>query len=439
MLRRDFLRVTAGVFSSRAPAPPRPNIVFIAADDLGYGELGVQGSRDIPTPRIDSIAAEGIRFTNGYVSCPVCSPTRAGWLTGRYQQRFGHEFNPGPAHRADPAFGLPLSETTLAERLKAAGYATALIGKWHLGYRPQFHPLRRGFDEFFGFLAGAHPYLPRPGAGAILRGTSPVEESEYLTDAFAREAVAFIERNKQRPFFLHLSFNAVHAPLEAAAKYLERFAGIPQERRRTFAAMLSAMDDAVGRVLAALRAHGLEDDTLIIFISDNGGPTRNTTSRNDPLRGYKGQVLEGGIRVPFLMQWKRRLPRGGTCDAPVIALDIVPTVLAAAGLPLPDPLDGVNLLPLLTGERRGVPHAALYWRFGPQAAIRKGDWKMVRLGEGPAQLYNLAEDVGETRNLAAAQPARLKELIEDWEAWNRQLVPPRWQAPAPAAARRKVV
>ncbi len=440
MLRRDFLKLASGSVLHAAIAPAsRPNILFIAADDLGYGELSIQGSRDIPTPHIDSIGAEGIRFTNGYVSCPVCSPTRAGWLTGRYQQRFGHEFNPGPAQQASPDFGLPLSETTLADRLKAAGYATGLVGKWHLGYREPFHPLRRGFDEFFGFLAGAHPYLPRRGAEPILRGNSPVQESEYLTDAFAREAVAFIERHKQRPFFLYLSFNAVHAPLEATDKYLARFSRIADQRRRTFAAMLSALDDAVGRVLAAIRTHKLDENTLVIFISDNGGPTRNSTSRNDPLRGYKGQVLEGGIRVPFLMRWKGRLPEGRTWDQPVIALDIVPTALAAAGLPLPDSLDGVNLLPYLTGERRGAPHPALYWRFGNQAAIRKGDWKMVRLGDGATHLYNLAEDIGETRDLAAAQPARLKELSEDWEAWNRQLVAPRWQPRARRARRKKVV
>ncbi|MGC8793874.1 MAG: sulfatase [Bryobacteraceae bacterium] len=438
MLRREFLKAGAGaVLGGIASAAPRPNILFIAADDLGYGELGAQGSREIPSPNIDSIAAAGIRFTDGYVSCPVCSPTRAGWMTGRYQQRFGHEFNPGPADRADPAFGLPLSETTLADHLKKAGYATGLVGKWHLGYRPEFHPLQRGFDEFFGFLAGAHPYLPTRRAEPILRGTSPVEEKEYLTDAFAREAVSFIERHSRQPFFLYLSFNAVHAPLQATEKYLVRFSHIADERRRTFAAMLSAMDDAVGRVLAALRTHKLEEDTLIIFISDNGGPTRTTTSRNGPLRGYKGQVWEGGIRVPFFVQWKRQLPQGKVYGRPVIALDIVPTALAAAGQPLPAGLDGLNLLPYLAGEREDAPHAALYWRYGPQAAIRKGNWKMLRLADGVPHLYNLAEDVGESRDLASAQPARLKELTEDWEAWNRQLAPPRWRTPAQRAKKEK--
>jgi arylsulfatase A-like enzyme len=437
--RRDFLKATAlWACSPALAAPARPNIVFIAADDLGYAELGVQGCRDIPTPNIDSIAANGVRFTDGYVSCPVCSPTRAGWITGRYQQRFGHEFNPGPAQQADPNFGLPLNEVTLANQLKAAGYATGIVGKWHLGYRPEFHPQKRGFDEFFGFLGGAHPYLPTPGADPILRGTQPVEEREYLTEAFAREALDFIERHRNQPFFLYLSFNAVHAPLQATEKYLARFSQIQDQRRRTFAAMLSAMDDAVGRVLQRLREYKLEDNTLVVFISDNGGPTNNTSSRNDPLRGYKGQVLEGGIRVPFLMQWKARLPKGLVYREPVISLDIFPTVVAAAGASLPaNPLDGVNLLPYLTGQSKGAPHHALYWRFGAQAAIRKGPWKMVRLADGQPQLYNLAEDIGESRDLASAQPAKLKELLEDWEAWNRQLSPPRWQQGARARRARK--
>jgi arylsulfatase A-like enzyme len=437
--RRDFLKATAlWACSPALAAPARPNIVFIAADDLGYAELGVQGCRDIPTPNIDSIAANGVRFTDGYVSCPVCSPTRAGWIAGRYQQRFGHEFNPGPAQQADPNFGLPLSEVTLANQLKAAGYATGIVGKWHLGYRPEFHPQKRGFDEFFGFLGGAHPYLPTPGADPILRGTQPVEEREYLTEAFAREALDFIGRHRNQPFFLYLSFNAVHAPLQATEKYLARFSQIQDQRRRTFAAMLSAMDDAVGQVLQRLREYKLEDNTLVVFISDNGGPTNNTSSRNDLLRGYKGQVLEGGIRVPFLLQWKARLPKGLVYREPVISLDIFPTVVAAAGASLPaNPLDGVNLLPYLTGQSKGAPHHALYWRFGAQAAIRKGPWKMVRLADGQPQLYNLAEDIGESRDLASAQPAKLKELLEDWEAWNRQLSPPRWQQGARARRARK--
>src|SRR6266542_2102292 len=223
MNRREFLQGIGGLAAApvlgRSAAARKPNILLIVADDLGYAELGVQGNKDIPTPNVDSIARNGVRFTSGYVSCPVCSPTRAGLNTGRYQQRFGHEFNPGPEEAAETQFGLPLTETTLAARMKALGYSTGMVGKWHLGYRPELHPQKRGFDEFFGFLGGAHPYLSngRKG-GAILRGTEPVEEREYLTDAFAREALAFIDRHHREPFFLYLPFNAVHAPMQTIDK-----------------------------------------------------------------------------------------------------------------------------------------------------------------------------------------------------------------------------
>ncbi len=316
----------------------KPNVLIIVADDLGYADVGFQGCKDIPTPNIDSIAAAGVRCSNGYVSCPVCSPTRAGLLTSRYQQRFGHEFNPGPNNDTDKAaeFGLPLTETTLATTLKGAGYNTALVGKWHLGFDEKYRPRQRGFDEYFGFLGGAHQYLPQgkraaANAAAIYRGDSPVQETEYLTDAFAREAAAFVERQKAEPFFLQLTFNAVHQPLQAPDKYLSRFSGIEDETRKTYAAMLSALDDGVGKVLETLRRKGLEENTLIFFISDNGGPTHANGSKNTPLRGDKATVWEGGIRVPFLVQWKAKLPAGKTYDQPVIALDIGATAAAAAG------------------------------------------------------------------------------------------------------------
>ncbi|MCX5758725.1 MAG: sulfatase-like hydrolase/transferase, partial [Candidatus Hydrogenedentes bacterium] len=345
--------------------PARPNIVVILADDLGYADLGCQGCSDIPTPNIDSLAREGVRFTNGYVSCPVCSPTRAGLMTGRYQQRFGHEFNPGPPTAAQDTFGLPLDQPTIAERLKAAGYATGLFGKWHLGFKPEMQPQKRGFDEFYGFLGGAHNYL-RVGekANPIMRGTEPVADIDYTTDAFAREAVSFIDRHRTVPFFLYVPFNAVHAPLEAPEKYLSRFPNIEDKKRRTFAAMLSALDDNVGLILAKLRECQLEENTLVFFISDNGGPTVQTSSRNHPLQGFKGQVYEGGIRVPFLAQWKGRIPSGKVDDRPVIAIDVHPTALAVAGVipPADAKLEGVNLLPYLTGQESAAPHDALFWR-----------------------------------------------------------------------------
>src|SRR5262245_6447241 len=320
-------------FAALAADAKKPNILIILADDLGYADVGFHGCKDIPTPNIDSIARNGVRCTNGYVSGPYCSPTRAGLLTGRYQQRFGHEFNPGGG-----TAGMPVDQVTLADRLKKAGYATGLVGKWHLGSAPQFHPQKRGFDEYFGFLGGQHAYFPEKGnkADPILRGTEPVDEQEYLTDAIARESVAFIERHKKEPFFLYMAFNAVHTPMHATDKYLKRVANISDVKRHIYAAMLSAADDAVGAVLAKLKEAGLEENTLIFFFSDNGGPTMKGTtingSRNEPLRGSKRQTLEGGIRVPFAVQWKGKLPAGKVYDKPVIQLDIQPTALAAAGV-----------------------------------------------------------------------------------------------------------
>lgn len=365
-------------------------------------------------------------------------------MTGRYQQRFGHEFNPGPTQAASPGFGLPLNEITIAERLKPLGYATGMFGKWHLGYQPEMQPQKRGFDEFYGFLGGAHSYL-NPGAKdhPILRGTEPVAEIDYTTDAFAREAVSFIERHRAEPFFVYLPFNAVHMPLESIQKYLARFEGITDKKRHTFAAMLSAMDDGVGHVLAKLRELGLEENTLIFFISDNGGPTAQTSSRNDPLRGFKAQVFEGGIRVPFAIQWKGHLPAGKTFNVPVISLDIHPTILAAVGAAVTpeQKLDGVDLLPYLNGRTHELPHDSLFWRFGEQHAIRKGDWKMLRFQDGP-ELYSLAEDISEKKNLAAQNPAKLAELQAAYDAWNATLIPPRWKrggAPAPLRRARRAL
>jgi arylsulfatase A-like enzyme len=414
-----------------ASAARKPNIVLIVADDLGYGELSIQGSKDIPTPNIDSIARNGVRFTNGYVSCPVCSPTRAGLLTGRYQQRFGHEFNPGPPQQAEEDFGLPLSETTIAARLKSLGYATGMFGKWHLGFKPEYNPTKRGFDEFFGFLGGAHPYFDVNGrqGNPIMRGAQAVDEPSYLTDAFAREAVSFIERRKSEPFFLYLPFNAVHNPLQAADKYLARFNSITDQKRKTFAAMMAAMDDAVGKVLTKLRESKLEENTLVFFIADNGGPTPQTTSGNGPLNGFKGQTLEGGIRVPFMMQWKGKLPEGKLYEMPVIALDIHPTVVAAAGGKIPSEarLDGRNLIPYLLGETKGRPHDQLFWRFGDQTAIRSGDWKLVKTrGARTPHLYNLAADIGERNDLAAKHPDKVKELQAAYDKWNAELAGPKW-------------
>jgi arylsulfatase B len=426
-------------------APRPPNIIVILADDLGYADLGCQGCKDIPTPNIDSLAKNGVRFTDGYVSSPYCSPSRAGLLTGRYQQRFGHEFNT-PGRRKD--VGLPLTEKTLADRLKAAGYATGIVGKWHLGAGTQFHPLRRGFDEFFGFAHEGHFYVgpgykgeftaslrPREPdydkLNPILRGTEPVEEPDYLTEAFTREAVAFIAKHRDRPFFLYLAYNAVHSPMQAIPKYLERFSRIPDKKRRVFAAMLGALDDGVGAVLEALRDAQLEENTLVFFLSDNGGPTAELTTSNLPLRGFKGECLEGGIRVPFLLQWKGRLPAGRVYRQPIIALDILPTALAAAQAKLPADVktDGVDLLPYLAGGSAKAPHEYLFWRLGSQAAVRKGNWKLLKNGNERVQLFDLAADIGETDNLADRKPDLAKELDSALQRWNAQLAQPLWGGP----------
>jgi arylsulfatase A-like enzyme len=417
-----------GVFAAKGR---RPNVLLILADDLGYGELGCQGCRDIPTPNIDAIASGGVRFTDGYVSAPLCSPTRAGLMTGRYQQRFGHEFNPGGQARAVENFGLPLAQRTLAEWLKREGYVTGLVGKWHLGFKAEYVPTKRGFDEFFGFLGGAHAYLPsgRGAGGGLLRGTERVAEKEYLTDAFTREAVAFIDRHQAEPFFLYLAYNAVHAPMQGSAEREGRFADIADPARRTFATMLAPLDDGVGAVLGRLKEVGLERDTLVIFLSDNGGPTATTTSRNDPLRGYKAQVLEGGIRVPFLMRWPGKVPAGKVYSHPAISLDVVPTVLAGAGVKVgrEAKLDGVDLLPYVAGSRSQQPHKELFWRMGAQRAARVGEWKLVRLAAGAPALYNLKADIGEKEDLALRMPKKVGELEEAYARWDKENIDPLWR------------
>lgn len=420
----------------QAAGAERPNILFIVGDDMGYGDVGFHQCKDIPTPNLDKLASSGRRFTNGYVSGPYCSPTRAGLLTGRYQSRFGHEFNP-----SGPTQGLPLSETTLADRLRAAGYATGIVGKWHLGSRDSMHPQKRGFDEFFGFLGGAHSYFQPSG---ILRGNTPVRELDYTTDAFGREAVDFIERHKAKPWFLYLAFNAVHTPMDATDERLAKFASVAGKQRRTYDAMMLAMDEAIGTVLRKVEDSGLVGKTLIVFISDNGGPTMPGVtingSSNLPLRGSKRTTLEGGIRVPFVVSWKGHVAPG-VCDHPVIQLDATATALAAAGVEVKPEwkLDGVDLLPLLTGRSDSAPHDSLFWRFGKQMAVRSGNYKLVRydsnadtLTGAPGQpvtapkLYRLDQDVAETNDLASAEPAKVAELQRKWDEWNRSNVPPGW-------------
>ncbi len=419
----------------------RPNVIVILADDLGYADVGFTGCKDIPTPHIDTLAAHGVRCTSGYVSHSFCSPTRAGLMTGRYQQRFGHENNPAWLPE-DTKVGLPVNQTTVADVMKSAGYVTGAIGKWHLGAAPCFHPNERGFTEYFGFLGGGHMYLPGSRGGVeytipLMRNKTPLELGGYMTDILSSEAAAFIARHKADPFYLYLAYNAVHTPLQAPEKYLNRFAGIADEKRRTYAAMTSAMDDGIGRVLAALREHDLERDTLVFFFSDNGGPITVVPCSNAPLRGGKGQLFEGGIREPFVVQWRGRLPEKAVYDEPVVSLDVFPTAAALAGVKLPDglKLDGVNILPHLAGEIKTPPHERLFWRMGGGVswAVREGRYKLLKLNKNASlQLFDLNNDLGETKDLASEKPDVVARLQKAFETWNAELIPPLFESPKPA-------
>jgi arylsulfatase A-like enzyme len=406
----------------------KPNVLIVFSDDQGHASVGCYGLTDIPTPHIDSIAAGGVRFTNGYVTAPVCSPSRAGLLTGRYQQRFGHEHNPGAADGA----GLPLSEKTIADRFRAAGYTTGMVGKWHLGMGEKLHPLNRGFDEFFGFLHGAHDYLDPDRRtrknDPLLRGRKPVEENRYLTDAFGEEAAAFVRRHRKKPWILYLSFNAVHTPMQAKEADRKRFGKIEDPRRRTYAGMLFAMDRAVGTVLEELKRQDLLKRTLIFYISDNGGPTSQTTSSNAPLRGAKGQLYEGGIRVPWLVRWDGHLPAGKVVHEPVSSLDVVPTALAAAGIEVKKDsgLDGVNLIPWLTGESKTTPHEVLCWRSGRRWAVRAGAFKLVGRAK-QVELFDLSTDPSESKDLAKEKPKTVERLRGLYEQWEKGTVRPAWR------------
>jgi arylsulfatase A-like enzyme len=434
-------------FTATAAETAKPNVLVIVADDLGYGDIGVHGGKVVPTPHIDELAASGVRCTNGYVSAPYCSPARAGLLTGRYQTRFGHEFNP---HVGDEAtLGLPLDERTITDRLRSAGYRTAAFGKWHLGFSPAHHPQSRGFDEFFGFLVGGHNFLlhkdaaPKFGSAhshdMIYRGRDVQKLDGYTTDLFTDEALAFMRRDEAKPWLVYLAFNAVHTPLEIADKLRDRIPdSVTDPARRGYLSLLLGLDDAIGRVRSHLRESGQEKNTLVFFVGDNGGSGRKpffayNTGVNTPLRGDKGQTLEGGIRVPFFVSWPGRLSAGTTYDAPVCAIDILPTACAVAGIDAPAHADGVNLLPYLTGGKSGTPHERLFWRFGPQKAVRQGDWKLVDRRDFEAktnsgwQLYNLSQDIAEEQNLAAAHPQRVAELSRAWDEWNARNITPIWR------------
>lgn len=418
-------QVSGTQFSGR-----RPNVVVLLADDTGYADFSFRGSEFFLTPRIDSIAAAGVRCTDAYVTSSVCSPSRAGLLTGRYQQRFGHEFN--LPHKYSDRDGLPVGERTLADLLRDQGYPTLGVGKWHLGYTEQFRPLSRGFDHFFGFLQGSRSYKPLPADRLdrmnrlVLDDEVMPEDFEYLTDEFGERAAAFIHTHHAEPFFLYVAFSAVHVPLNAKPAVLERVTGLTGKRQK-LAAMTISLDEAVGRVLDALEEHDLTEDTLLFFLNDNGG-AEGSLADNAPFRGHKGTPFEGGLRVPFLVQWPRVLPAGTVYERPVSSLDLVPTALAAAGATsVSEDRDGVNLLPYLTGELQSAPHDTLYWRRGLHWAVRRGDWKLVGLPGQAPQLFELTKDPGEASDRAAERPELVAELVRAHETWSSGLVEPAWR------------
>ena len=435
-----------------------PNIIIILADDLGYGDVSYNRiNPDFLTPNIDSLTVNGVQCTNGYVTHPFCSPSRAALLTGRYQQRFGHENQPSGAvgDNTNPGLGLPLTEVILPQLLKPGSYVCGMIGKWHLGTAPSLFPNQRGFDYFYGFLGSSTNYygdrMMQNGTLANAPGPDPYCTSPngpYLTDLFTQQAVSFINSNAAQPFFLYLTYNAPHTPYQTPPPcYMNQVASITDSNRQTYAAMVTALDFGVGQVLQALHANNLLSNTLIFFLSDNGAPQpppalNYTQPSNYPLRGWKSTLWEGGIRVPFAIQWTGTLPSNAIYTQPVSSLDIVATAAAAAGVSLPNDriYDGINLLPSLAGQQVS-PQRMLFWRWfglGPSGpvgsgqtiyAVRSGDLKLgVPDAYAPVKLFNLANDIGETTNLSTSQPSNVASLQQSWNQWNAQMIEPLWAA-----------
>ena len=422
-----------GVEEISRPAREKPNFILIVADDLGFGDLGLNGSIQIKTPNIDRLATTGINCSQGYVSSAVCSPSRAGFLTGINQVKFGHDNNIGGSQPGfDPLFmGLPLSQKTIADFLKPLGYVCGLIGKWHLGYEDHFHPLKRGFDEFWGYTGGGHDYFTSLPDGKGYK--APIECNyktpeplTYITDDKGNECVEFIERHKDHPFFLFASFNAPHAPMQAIEEDLKLYKHIADTKRRTYAAMVHRLDVNIGRIIKAVEQSGIARNTLIIFISDNGGPTDSNASINAPYNGQKGILLEGGIHVPYILNWPMTIPAGETYDNPVTSLDIAPTFIELAGGKTPEEkkFDGVNIIPFILGENNSPPHQVLKWRFTISAAIREGDWKLIRLPDRLPMLYHLPTDISEQNNVALENTEKTEEMLKELGQWDVKLPHP---------------
>ena len=423
----------------KAIQKPKPNIIVIVSDDAGYADFSCYGNQTVKTPNIDELAASGVRFTSGYVSASVCGPSRAGLMTGRCQQRFGYEVNNVPK-AMDPTvglqgeeMGLPLDQMTMADYMKMAGYTNMAAGKWHLGIADRYHPLQRGFDEFYGFLGGSRHYFPdvRDYArkdNAVRRNHVKQSDFSYTTDGFTNAAIDFIRRHEKEKFFVYLAYNAVHTPLQAKEEDMEDYAFLKDKADQTFAGMIRSLDENMGKLLTFLEKENLRENTLIFFINDNGGPSYVTPADNGPLSGCKGTHYEGGIRVPFIISWPAVLPKNTEYDFPVISFDILATMLAVTGVDEREstPLDGVDLIPYLTGKKKQRPHPTLFWREYITAAVRDGDWKLIRFPDKPAQLYNLANDISEVHDLAAQRPEMVKSLYGKLWAWEQQLARPLW-------------
>ncbi|MCP3928756.1 MAG: sulfatase-like hydrolase/transferase [Bacteroidetes bacterium] len=415
-------------------AQEQPNIILIMADDLGFGDLSINGSTQIKTPFIDQLGKSGVICSEGYVSAPVCSPSRAGIMTGRNQVAFGHDNNIGGNQPGfDPAFlGMPLTETTIAERMKALGYVTGIVGKWHLGERPKYHPGKRGFDEYWTYKKGSHDYFIADSKAkgikeAIDCNYKKVHSITYITDDKGDESVDFIERHKEEAFFLFVSFNAPHTPMQAKEEDLKLYAHIKNEKRRTYAAMVHSLDENVGKIIKKVKKAGLKKKTLIVFLSDNGGPVFSNQSNNAPYNGMKGILLEGGIHVPFIVSWPGQLKKGTIYDKPIVATDLAPTFLELGGGKISTAdFDGkgVNLIPYLKNERTDNPHEQLSWRFTISAAIREGHWKLVRIPDRLPMLYDLSKDISEQNNLALKRLEITERLLKTLGEWDVNLPHP---------------
>lgn len=404
----------------------KPNFIIILADDLGYGDLGYTGSSQIKTPHIDALAKDGMVFTEGYVSAPVCGPSRAGLMTGKNQVNFGFDNNPiVDLPQFDENFvGLPIEEKTIAERLTDLGYVNGLIGKWHLGEVEKYHPTNRGFQEFWGYLAGGHNYFPEPTNNSkysrpIISNYKNPQPITYITDDKGDECVDFIKRHKNDPFFLYASFNAPHAPMQATKEDLKLYKHIKDVKRRTYAGMVHRLDVNVGRIMSELKKQEIYENTVVVFLSDNGGPCTNNASINAPFNGQKGILLEGGIRVPFIISHPKKL-NSGVYNKTITALDLAPTFVALAGgtIDKKDKLDGVNIYPYITKELDNSPHETLMWRFTISAGIRKGNWKLVRLPDRLPLLFNIDKDPSELNNVASENWELVESMLKELGDWD---------------------